>query len=168
MADGRTDESTGVVSIGNLKGDFLANACMKAETKAKRRVTLSIVGLGFLDESEAETIPNAQRVVVNETGEIIEAKKLPEPPKPAARPAPVKATSDTEAVEPVSKSADDMDRDALLLAITSDAAYLKVSPNQVDDVAKTYEPEIVGVRDASVKTLKAIATRLADSRAAKA
>jgi hypothetical protein len=30
---------------------------MKAETKAKRRVTLSIVGLGMLDESELETIP---------------------------------------------------------------------------------------------------------------
>ena len=30
---------------------------MKAETKAKRRVTLSIAGLGWLDETELETIP---------------------------------------------------------------------------------------------------------------
>jgi hypothetical protein len=57
MPSGRTDESTGAVTIGNLKGDNLANALMKAETKAKRRVTLSICGLGFLDETELETIP---------------------------------------------------------------------------------------------------------------
>jgi hypothetical protein len=30
---------------------------MKAETKSKRRVVLSICGLGFLDESELDTIP---------------------------------------------------------------------------------------------------------------
>jgi hypothetical protein len=57
MPDGRQDESIGAVSIGNAKGDNLANALMKAETKAKRRVTLSICGLGILDETELETIP---------------------------------------------------------------------------------------------------------------
>jgi hypothetical protein len=55
--DGRVDESTGATSITNLKGDALCNAIMKAETKAKRRVTLSICGLGMLDETEIETIP---------------------------------------------------------------------------------------------------------------
>ena len=55
---GRTDMSKGAVTIGNLKGDALCNALMKAETKAKRRATLSICGLGFLDESEIETIPD--------------------------------------------------------------------------------------------------------------
>jgi hypothetical protein len=40
--DGRQDESTGVVALAGLKGDVLANALMKAETKAKRRVTLSL------------------------------------------------------------------------------------------------------------------------------
>src|SRR5262245_22777914 len=53
---GREDESTGAVTVGNLKGDALANALMKAETKAKRRVTLSIAGLGWLDETELDTI----------------------------------------------------------------------------------------------------------------
>ncbi len=53
---GRTDISKGAVSIGNLKGDALCNALMKCETKAKRRATLSVCGLGFLDESEIETI----------------------------------------------------------------------------------------------------------------
>lgn len=57
---GREDESIGAVNIQGLKGDALANALMKAETKAKRRVTLSICGLGMLDETEVEAIPNAR------------------------------------------------------------------------------------------------------------
>lgn len=77
--DGRMDESIGAVALEKeegtwetssngkkylkktgkmipMKGDDLANAFMKAETKAKRRVTLSICGLGILDESELESI----------------------------------------------------------------------------------------------------------------
>jgi hypothetical protein len=57
--DGRTDMSKGAVTIAGLKGEALANAMMKAETKAKRRATLSLCGLGLLDETEIETIPNA-------------------------------------------------------------------------------------------------------------
>jgi hypothetical protein len=60
LPDGRCDESIGAVPIANLKGDSLANALMKAETKSKRRVTLSIVGLGMLDETELDTIPSAR------------------------------------------------------------------------------------------------------------
>lgn len=52
LLDGRTDESTGAVNTENLKGEALANAMMKAETKAKRRVTLSICGLSMMDASE--------------------------------------------------------------------------------------------------------------------
>lgn len=55
--DGRCDEATGAVAIDGAKGESRANAMMKAETKAKRRATLSICGLGMLDESEIETIP---------------------------------------------------------------------------------------------------------------
>jgi len=69
--DGRTDEAVGAVSIAGLKGEALANALMKAETKAKRRATLSLVGLGWLDESEAESVPGARPAAVDrETGEI--------------------------------------------------------------------------------------------------
>lgn len=69
--DGRTDESTGAVTIGHLKGDAKANAIMKAETKAKRRVTLSISGMGWTDESEIDSIPNAKAVEIDlSTGEI--------------------------------------------------------------------------------------------------
>src|SRR6185312_3719783 len=41
---------------------------MKAETKAKRRVTLSICGLGMLDETEVDSIPDARRVQDIDTG----------------------------------------------------------------------------------------------------
>ena len=58
--NGRTDIATGAVNIKGLSGDFLANMLMKAETKAKRRVTLSICGLGMLDETELETIPEVK------------------------------------------------------------------------------------------------------------
>ncbi len=61
MPNGRKDESIGAVSIGSLKGDALCNGLMKAETKAKRRVTLSICGLGLLDETEIETIPESRK-----------------------------------------------------------------------------------------------------------
>ncbi len=54
--DGRTDAATGAVALGTLKGEALANALMKAETKAKRRATLSICGLGMLDETETDTM----------------------------------------------------------------------------------------------------------------
>jgi hypothetical protein len=67
---GRVEESTGAVSIAELKGEALANALMKAETKAKRRATLSICGLGFLDETEVADIPAA----------VVEADGGPPPP----------------------------------------------------------------------------------------
>jgi hypothetical protein len=86
--DGREDESIGAVSVKGLTGDALANALMKAETKAKRRATLSLVGLGWTDESEVESIPGAREVRVDpETGEILEPA-----PTPATAPAPANAT----------------------------------------------------------------------------
>lgn len=78
VPSGRTDVSTGAVWIEGLKGDARANAMMRAETKAKRRVTLSICGLGMLDETEIETIPNAYVVAPDAT--------VPQEPQPAAPP----------------------------------------------------------------------------------
>jgi len=71
LPDGRCTESIGAVNIAGLKGEAYANAIMKAETKAKRRATLDLLGLGVLDESEAETIPNASTGTTINT--IIEA-----------------------------------------------------------------------------------------------
>jgi hypothetical protein len=58
-ANGRIEESIGAVPIAGLKGEGLCNAYMKAETKAKRRSTLDLLGLGILDESEIGSIPGA-------------------------------------------------------------------------------------------------------------
>jgi len=59
-ARGRSDSEIGAVPLP-AGGEARANALMKALTKAKRRLTLSMCGLGMLDESEIETIPNATR-----------------------------------------------------------------------------------------------------------
>jgi hypothetical protein len=58
---GRTDEDFGAVNIAGLRGEARANGALKAITKAKRRVTLSISGLGYLDETEIEDIPAPER-----------------------------------------------------------------------------------------------------------
>ena len=108
MPSGRTDESTGAVSLLRswydkragvrqsepLTGDGLANAYMKAETKAKRRVTLSICGLGSMVEGEEETVPGAQVVTYDyETGEVIK----PEPTaEPQGQPAPREQSDDRQ------------------------------------------------------------------------
>lgn len=144
MPDGRTDESTGVVTIGGLKGDFLANACMKAETKSKRRVTLSICGLGFLDETEVDSIAGARRVVVDgATGEIIDTT-------PAA-PAP----------------SDVMKRSQLLTLIGIDAVQLLVGREQLDKDASKKDG-VARYEDASIPYLEALQKRLADKVAASA
>jgi hypothetical protein len=59
--DGRVTESIGAVNVEGLKGEAFCNALMKAETKAKRRATLDLLGLGILDESETDSIPGAVR-----------------------------------------------------------------------------------------------------------
>ena len=55
---GRVDEDMGFAKIAGLKGEMLGNAMLKATTKAKRRVTLSMCGLGMLDEDEIASIPD--------------------------------------------------------------------------------------------------------------
>lgn len=51
---GKQDIATGCLAYSGLKGDAASIAMMKCETKAKRRGTLSICGLGMLDETEVE------------------------------------------------------------------------------------------------------------------
>jgi hypothetical protein len=91
---GRVDTSTGAVPLKGLAGEAKANAIMKAETKAKRRVTLSICGLGMLDESEAPSVAGARTVDVQQAHvEILPqsapvAGALPEAPPAAETPTP--------------------------------------------------------------------------------
>lgn len=71
----RSDESIGAVPLENLKGEAKANAMMKAETKAKRRVTLSISGLGMLDETEIDSIPDARRPTESTAAAVLSNKE---------------------------------------------------------------------------------------------
>jgi hypothetical protein len=83
LPDGRSDESIGAVTVEGLKGEARANSYMRCETKAKRRVTLSICGLGVLDETEVSDIPG-----------VVEPPTQPLTPPPAgALPRPAAAPS---------------------------------------------------------------------------
>ena len=116
--DGRSDEDLGVVAFPEaLKGEARANAILKAVTKAKRRVTLSISGLGFLDEMEVADVPTARRPPPPapnamlpphdpETGEIISQS----PTAPAAAPSAAAGPSESFAPdEPAAVSPDQPD-----------------------------------------------------------
>ena len=102
-ATGRTDSEFGAVPLSpNMAPDARANAIMKAITKAKRRLTLSMCGLGWLDETEIDTISDARPVTVNSDGVIVSepVKALPTPqpqprPQPQARPVEVVTTDAT-------------------------------------------------------------------------
>ena len=83
---GRVDEAQGIIPIGGLKGADLANAMLKTETKAKRRLTLSLCGLGLIDESELDTISNISHTenpqIQNQfknVGQTYETEMLPPP-----------------------------------------------------------------------------------------
>jgi hypothetical protein len=118
--DGREDEDLGVVNFPEqLRGEARANAVLKCVTKAKRRVTLSISGLGILDETEVEDIPAAAKrprvpaanVMLNpQTGEISVAE-TEEPGATDAEPAPDQPAADSAGGGPV-LSLEDMAREA--------------------------------------------------------
>ena len=74
--EGREDQDLGSLSLAGLKGEDLSNAMMKAITKAKRRVTLSICGLAMPDESEIEAISYSRQAVVDDGGRIIDPGKV--------------------------------------------------------------------------------------------
>lgn len=89
-ANGRQDFSTGAVPFDDkMPAADKANAIMKAETKAKRRVTLSICGLGMLDESELDTMREARRAepmiaqvapAISDSAALDELNSLSKPP----------------------------------------------------------------------------------------
>ena len=69
LPDGREDLDKGVVFVNGLDGEAYANAIKKAVTQAKRRVTLSICGLGMLDDSEVDDVPGAHRIDLSDAPE---------------------------------------------------------------------------------------------------
>ena len=124
--DGREDSSVGAVNIKGLAGDNLANALMKAETKAKRRVTLSICGLGMLDETEAETIHEVEVKPVVEVVEPVATVTVPPLPYETAK---TVTTSDGKVY--------DQQDDAALIAIRNSikkAIAKEADPQRIDEL----------------------------------
>ena len=80
---GREDEDIGAVVLPQ-GGESRANALMKAITKAKRRVTLSICGLGQTDESELDTMPGAHVFDAEDELPVAPIRTVPEPGTRAA------------------------------------------------------------------------------------
>ena len=76
-ADGRVSENQGAVSVGAARGDALANAILKATTKAIRRAVLAHCGLGMMDETEVETIPGAVRAAPAVETQEVQAIETP-------------------------------------------------------------------------------------------
>lgn len=81
--NGRVETATATVPLVDP-----VNVLMKCETKAKRRATLSILGLGLLDEMEIETIP----ANVQEPGGGVDLSQVTYPTyDEAEQPAPMEA-----------------------------------------------------------------------------
>ncbi len=92
---GRQDQDMGAVYIGGLKGLSLANAWKKATTQAKRRATLSVCGMGILDESELEDIEKDQR----KSPVKMPLKKLPPGFEPESEPEELRQLTDGATAE---------------------------------------------------------------------
>lgn len=141
--DGRVDESIGAVSISNLRGEALANAIMKTETKAKRRVTLSLAGLGWLDETEIETIPDAEII---KTPEIPPAKEAAKPAQKSTKPDDVINESDRRKLFALKKNKEE---EAIIRNTTAEFGYDSTKNIQSKDFGKIYakaESEIYAYR----------------------
>lgn len=150
--EGRTDESTGAVSIKGLAGEALANAYMKAETKAKRRVTLSIAGLGMLDETEAQdvvTMTNGAQVN-KATGEVQDKDN---PPDWAKDQQPVKATDKQVAFIERNFPAVGLDSEGLWIIIDGIAPDAKT----LDDLTQAQANKVI----AELKAMHANQVKLA-------
>lgn len=95
--NGRTETATATLVVTDP-----ANLYMKLETKAKRRVTLSILGLGCLDETELETIPASAKGSAAQVDVSIARDDAPAQPAPVDALAALRADLDAaEGLTPV-------------------------------------------------------------------
>jgi len=149
---GRSDIATGAVDIKGLTGEKQANAIMKAETKAKRRLTLSLVGLGMLDESEAYSVDDArivdEGVVLTKAGEKVVsvpyATQNNTPETPVEPPAPV-VTEIEEATlvqDPLVTEQRANVEAAPPVAVETDTKPAKMTTNMVDAIVTQFEKDI--------------------------
>lgn len=149
---GRIDCDMGAINVNGLKGDALANAVMKGITKAKRRLTLSMCGLGILDESEFDTLgENALENGIKELEKREETKILIQEKK----------------VILDDKIENEQERDATISIIKAAMGVLTSHMTKIEEKGKALV-DLCGVRkfdDLKTKTLdelKAISAKLND------
>src|SRR3974390_2503620 len=82
--EGRSTDNMGAVPLGGKKADDLANALMKATTKAIRRPALAHCGVGMLDETEPAPIAGAKPVPLDVNPETLSFKVSPYPDEMAS------------------------------------------------------------------------------------
>jgi hypothetical protein len=145
---GRKDEDIGVVPLpNNVKGEFRANLILKAVTKAKRRVTLSICGLGFLDESEVESIAEANTLPAPSKKSLAEETQDEIPFADAASSLSGSATAAVPPSAPVDAAAsillEDMAREAAMRGPAVLQAFFKLRSSEEKRRLRTIEKELV-------------------------
>lgn len=172
-ADGRVSENQGAVSISNLKGDALANAVLKCTTKAIRRSVLAHCGLGMLDETEVETIPNAYKVDLANSVQAIAQTPAPETileelDKPAITDWPMMVPGADEA-HSYHRDADQW-VDAFLTMVDKIAGNKKISADdksfKLGEFERVNKSLFTKVRDSSPGLWEILSTGIGSARAA--
>lgn len=140
--DGRTEESVAVADLRDKRGNDLGNACLFAETKAKRRATLSLLGLGyFLDETEALSIQGAKLSAFDpETGSVREERKEKEERGHEGYVSSSTASLLRTLGEVFSQELGMTDKavNGLVLALaTGTSSYRKLQPQELEDLIRT-------------------------------
>lgn len=132
-ATGRIDESIGAVPFDEkMAPEMKANMFMKAETKAKRRVSLSICSLGMVDESELDQIKNITPVTARVNEQAVTIDTLNEPLK----------VQDAVIVEaPVAAPTS--------VPVASEVAKVSTPPSVEDDFAKSEREQLKPAEDES-------------------
>lgn len=87
------------VATATLKMASPADDLMKVETKAKRRATLSILGIGLLSEEEAESIPANERADARQAPQRATPAPLALPSDAGPSPSQATATNHCDAAE---------------------------------------------------------------------
>lgn len=150
VSDGkRTESSTGAVSIQGLAGESLANAYMKAETKAKRRATLSYLGLAMLDETEADSIPDAQK-------KPLVVERLPETSIVSQSP----VDDMQEALEAETVTTVTNNPELIVIPASVKATMTRNAPGRTPDLSGPYEEREYYYNDFVAKTGKNVGKRL--------
>lgn len=148
LPNGRVETATATVPLQDP-----VNVLMRCETKAKRRATLSILGLAMLDETELETIPSH----LKSQGTPIEVPGAPALSTSEREPRTEDEAAETSAVtEPVAETPAHPEIPAALLSFNEKVAEIEL-PGEAVNLWIKFRPELAQLtredREAAWKSL---------------